>query len=173
MSNIDRLKVPELSDIACSRGSTEQREKLQINREKSPNGRPRASSLEVGTVFTCSECRYLSTSKVRYDRHFKQPRHVNYYRDRAYKDPRKRQVWLKVWFSALEAAELENYDAFELTEENDNEESDVILDEDMVFRLPTAEEIADACKSLQDRKISSTSTCSTSSFQSCVSSVDG
>ena len=74
-------------------------------------------------------------------------------------------MWLKVWFSQLEAAELENYDAFELTEENENELENVI-DEDIVFRLPTAEEIADASRSV-DRKISSTSsTCSTSSFQS-------
>ena len=80
-------------------------------------------------------------------------------------EPKKRQVWLKVWFSQLEAAELENYDAFELTEENEHDLENVI-DEDIVFRLPTAEEIADASRSV-DRKISSTSsTCSTSSFQS-------
>ena len=82
-----------------------------------------------------------------------------------FSEPKKRQVWLKVWFSQLEAAELENYDAFELTEENEHDLENVI-DEDIVFRLPTAEEIADASRSA-DRKISSTSsTCSTSSFQS-------
>ena len=82
-----------------------------------------------------------------------------------FSEPKKRQVWLKVWFSQLEAAELENYDAFELTEENEHDLENVI-DEDIVFRLPTAEEIADASRSV-DRKISSTSsTCSTSSFQS-------
>ena len=59
----------------------------------------------------------------------------------------------------------QNYDAFELTEENEHDLENVI-DEDIVFRLPTAEEIADASRSV-DRKISSTSsTCSTSSFQS-------
>ena len=78
-------------------------------------------------------------------------------------EPKKRQVWLKVWFSQLEAAELENYEAFELTEENEHETD--VIDEDIVFRLPTADEIADASKC--DRKISSTSsTCSTSSYQS-------
>ena len=88
-----------------------------------------------------------------YDNHF------------TFSEPKKRQVWLKVWFSQLEAAELENYDAFELTEENEHDLENVI-DEDIVFRLPTAEEIADASRSV-DRKISSTSsTCSTSSFQS-------
>ena len=82
-----------------------------------------------------------------------------------FSEPKKRQVWLKVWFSQLEAAELENYDAFELTEENEHDLENVI-DEDIVFRLPTAEEIADASRSV-DRKISSTlSTCPSSSFQS-------
>jgi hypothetical protein len=79
-------------------------------------------------------------------------------------EPKKRQVWLKVWFSQLEAAELENYEAFELTEENEHETD--VIDEDIVFRLPTADEIADASRAV-DRKISSTSsTCSTSSYQS-------
>ena len=73
-------------------------------------------------------------------------------------------MWLKVWFSQLEAAELENYEAFELTEENETETN--VIDEDIVFRLPTADEIADASRAV-DRKISSTSsTCSTSSYQS-------
>ena len=47
--------------------------------------RPRASSLEPGTLYTCSECKYMSNNKLRYDAHFKQPKHVNQYRQRAYK----------------------------------------------------------------------------------------
>jgi len=175
MSGVDNLQVPspptiQINDVpSCSKTTTDLREKLPTNlsRERSPNTRPRASSLDPGTLYTCSECRYISTNKARYDRHFKQPRHVNYYRDRAYKEPKKRQVWLKVWFSQLEAAELENYEAFELTEENEHDcDTPTVIDEDIVFRLPTAEEIADASRSI-DRKISSTSsTCSTSSYQS-------
>lgn len=80
-----------------------------------------------------------------------------------FSDPKKRQVWLKVWFTQLEAAELENYEAFELAEEEDDD----VINEDIVFRLPTAAEIADACQAAQvDRKISSSSTCSTTSFRS-------
>ena len=56
-----------------------------LSRERSPNSRPRASSLDPGTLYTCSECKYLSTNKARFDKHFRQPRHVNQYRDRAYK----------------------------------------------------------------------------------------
>ena len=161
-----------------------------INRERSPSvsGRPRASSLEPGSLYQCSECKYMTNSKQRYDKHFKQPRHVNFYRDRAYKgktistilwvtglnfincfsEPKKRQVWLKVWFSQLEAAELENYDAFEVAEEHEEEET--VINEDEVFRLPTASDYADVLT--VDRKISSTSTCSTASFQSNVSTYE-
>jgi len=166
---MEQLQVPTLNDLAPSKSSVELREKLVVAREKSPNCRPRASSLEPGTFYSCSECKYMTTSKNRYDRHFKQPRHVNSYRDRAYKDPKKRQVWLKVWFSQLEAAELENYEAFELTEEHDED----VIDQDMIFRMPTAEEIAAACQINQaaDRKISSSSTWSNTSFRSDISTV--
>ena len=67
----------------------------------------------------------------------------------------------------MEAAELENYDAFEVTEEHEDEE---VINEDEVFRLPTASDFADALT--VDRKISSSSTCSTASFQSNVSTYE-
>ena len=37
----------------------------------------------------------------------------------AYRDPKKRQMWLKIWFSTLEAAEEENSEAFEFKEEEE------------------------------------------------------
>ena len=39
-------------------------------------------------------------------------------------EPKKRQLWLKVWFSKLEIAESENGDFFEVTEEEVEEEED-------------------------------------------------
>ena len=39
----------------------------------------------------------------------------------AYKDPKKRQMWLKIWFSTLEEAEEVNQGAFELNEEEEEE----------------------------------------------------
>jgi len=104
----------------------------------------------------------MSNNKLRYDAHFKQPRHVNQYRQRAYKEPKNRQAWLKVWFDKLEQAELENYEVFELTEE-DGEEQDLI-NEDYVFRLPTASDIANARQT--DRKISASSDFSSCSYGS-------
>jgi hypothetical protein len=80
-------------------------------------------------------------------------------------------MWLKVWFSKLEAAELENYGAFEVTEEEDE---DVINESigDLAFRMPTASDISNAyhqqTASDVERKVSSSSTCSSASFQSSI-----
>ena len=38
----------------------------------------------------------------------------------AYRDPKKRQMWLKIWFSSLEEAEEINQEAFEVDEEEDD-----------------------------------------------------
>ena len=46
---------------------------------------------------------------------------MNHFRNMAYRDPKKRQMWLKVWFSTLEAAETENAAAFEVEEEEEEE----------------------------------------------------
>ena len=42
-----------------------------------------------------------------------------FFRNMAYKDPKKRQMWLKIWFNTLEEAEELNQDAFELDEEGE------------------------------------------------------
>ncbi len=39
----------------------------------------------------------------------------------AYREPKKRQMWLKVWFSTLEKAEAANGDAFEVDEAEEDE----------------------------------------------------
>ena len=40
----------------------------------------------------CDECKFVAESDSRYDAHLKEPRHVNYYRNLAYMQPKKRQV---------------------------------------------------------------------------------
>lgn len=167
MSNSGRISLPNLysnsdeREIEHSRSYTALSEKINRTGQRN-NRRLRASSLEPGTLYTCSECKYMSNSKPRYDAHFKQPRHVNQYRFRAYKEPKNRQAWLKVWFDKLEQAELENYEVFEVTEEDDEE----LINEDLVFVLPSASDIADA---IQDRKISSSSDYSNFSYMSTTS----
>jgi len=160
MTNSGRISLPNIlnKEVEHSRSFSAVSEKAGQNKGR----RPRASSLEPGTLYICSECKYMSNNKSRYDAHFKQPRHVNQYRQRAYKEPKNRQAWLKVWFDKLEQAELENYEVFELTEE-DGEEQDLI-NEDYVFRLPTASDIANARQT--DRKISASSDFSSCSYGS-------
>ena len=40
-------------------------------------------------------------------------------------DPKKRQIWLKIWFDKLEAAELTNSHYFEVTEEDELDDDEV------------------------------------------------
>ena len=40
----------------------------------------------------CEECKFAAESDSRYEAHLKEPRHVNYYRNLAYMQPKKRQV---------------------------------------------------------------------------------
>ena len=40
----------------------------------------------------CEECKFAAESDARYEAHLKEPRHVNYYRNLAYMQPKKRQV---------------------------------------------------------------------------------
>jgi hypothetical protein len=68
----------------------------------------------------------------------------------------------KVPGSKLEQAELENYEVFELTEEECEEQD--LINEDYVFRLPTASDIANACQT--KRKISASSDFSSCSYGS-------
>lgn len=68
----------------------------------------------------CHECKYVCESEARFKAHLKEPRHVNHYRNMAYQDPKKRQMWLKIWFSTLEAAEEENQSAFEVDESEED-----------------------------------------------------
>jgi len=72
----------------------------------------------------CDECKFVAESDSRYDAHLKEPRHVNYYRNLAYMQPKKRQMWLKVWFTELEVAEKINWGYFEMEEEDEGGDCD-------------------------------------------------
>merc|ERR1719317_234031 len=52
--------------------------------------------------------RHISFSEERHKEHFAEPRHVNHFRFMAYKDPKRRQMWLKLWFNEAEKAEEKN-----------------------------------------------------------------
>jgi len=44
-------------------------------------------------------------------------------------DPKKRQIWLKVWFDKLENAEMKNGEFFEVSEEVENDEMGQLVQE--------------------------------------------
>lgn len=71
-------------------------------------------------LLICPECKFVSESAARFEAHFKEPRHVYYFRNMAYKEPKRRQMWLKIWFSTLEAAEEANLEAFEVDESEED-----------------------------------------------------
>ena len=50
----------------------------------------------------------MAVTQERHQAHFAEPRHVNHFRSMAYKDPRRRQMWLKLWFKEVEKAEKTN-----------------------------------------------------------------
>lgn len=48
-------------------------------------GRSISSDSVCKPLFTCSECRHVSENEERYQSHLMEPRHINNYRDLAYK----------------------------------------------------------------------------------------
>ena len=65
---------------------------------------------------------------MRFKLHLSEPRHINHFRSMAYREPRKRQMWLKIWFSEVEKAEAaKGGEAFDLVDE---EEEDGYVEEE-------------------------------------------
>lgn len=58
-------------------------------------------------LFICSECRHVAVNDERHKEHLREPRHVHHYRFMAYKDPKRRKMWLKLWLKEIERAEEE------------------------------------------------------------------
>ena len=57
----------------------------QRNRRESCEAILKNTSSKQVPVVTCSECKHVSENEERYKAHLKEPRHVNNYRDLAYK----------------------------------------------------------------------------------------
>ena len=67
-----KTRLSKCRDIKMVYSTVEQRRRKDRN---DPNG----------PFITCTECRHVSENEERYRAHFKEPRHVNNYRDLAYK----------------------------------------------------------------------------------------
>ena len=86
----------------------------------------------------CSECKHIAFTQKRHEEHLAEPRHVNHFRFMAYKDPRRRQMWLRLWLQEIEKAEEKNPTAHSIEEQLEVESPyvEVTLQEDIYdFRL--------------------------------------
>ena len=79
-------------------------------------------------------------------------------------------LFLTVFLNCFDLTETAINESHFLAGAEEHEEEETVINEDEVFRLPTASDYADVLT--VDRKISSTSTCSTASFQSNVSTYE-
>ena len=79
----------------------------------------------------CEECKHIAFSEQRHREHLAEPRHVNHFRFMAYKDPRRRQMWLKLWFREAEVAEEKNPLAHSIDEEEESSHDKVTIQEDV------------------------------------------
>jgi len=70
-------------------------------------------------LVVCKECKHVAPDHTRHQMHFKEAMHINWIRNQAYRDPKKRAMWLRIWFSTVEEVEQENpwALAFDETEE--------------------------------------------------------
>ncbi|XP_023326946.1 uncharacterized protein LOC111700306 [Eurytemora carolleeae] len=59
-------------------------------------------------IIVCKDCKHVSKDDKRYEQHFKEARHVNWFRNMAYRQPKKRTIWLRIWFSTFSRLEETN-----------------------------------------------------------------
>lgn len=70
-------------------------------------------------LVVCQECKHVAPDLTRHTSHFKEGRHIHWMRSQAYREPKKRALWLKIWYTAIEQVETEDpwALAFDETEE--------------------------------------------------------
>jgi len=70
-------------------------------------------------LVVCKDCQHVAQDLARHQEHFKESRHINWIRNQAYREPKKRALWLKIWYNTIEAVEAESpwALAFDETEE--------------------------------------------------------
>ena len=85
----------------------------------------------VSKTIICHECKHISFTEERHEEHFAEPRHVNHFRFMAYKDPKRRQMWLKLWFKETEKAEEKNPLAHMIEEQEESTHKMITMQEDL------------------------------------------
>jgi len=70
-------------------------------------------------VQKCKDCLHFAASPERHREHRREARHIHSYRNRAYREPKKRAMWLRIWFDSLEEVEGANPWALAFDEEEE------------------------------------------------------
>ena len=78
------LKIFEALKTAMVLGSDNQRKRREIHSKSGSNSFSNSRESKKSFI-VCPECRHVSENEERYKAHFNEPRHVNNYRDLAYK----------------------------------------------------------------------------------------
>merc|ERR1712080_607778 len=63
----------------------------------------------IQKLVVCTECGHVANNEERHKEHFQELRHINHFRDMAYRDPKKKQLWLKVWLNSIDEQTEEDY----------------------------------------------------------------
>merc|ERR1711942_497562 len=73
----------------------------------------------IAGVVVCKDCGHVGKDEERHKEHMMEPRHIHAFRNLAYREPKKRQLYLKIWYSSIEKIEEEDpwALAFDETEE--------------------------------------------------------
>jgi len=58
-------------------------------------------------LMVCKECKHVAPDMNRHKEHFRESRHINWIRNQAYREPKKRALWLKIWYTTIEKLEEE------------------------------------------------------------------
>jgi len=59
-------------------------------------------------LVVCKECKHVAPDLARHKSHLTEGRHIHWIRSQAYREPKNRALWLKIWYTAIEKVELDN-----------------------------------------------------------------
>ncbi|XP_023334023.1 uncharacterized protein LOC111705638 isoform X2 [Eurytemora carolleeae] len=86
----------------------------------------------LGRLEVCKDCSHVARDMGGHLLHFREARHVNWIRSQAYREPKKRALWLKIWYSTIQQLELENPWALAFDESEEDDELELELNREIL-----------------------------------------
>merc|ERR1712107_822938 len=74
-------------------------------------------------IIVCKDCGHVAMNNERHVTHLQEARHINTFRFLAYREPKNRSTWLKIWHKNIEKLEREDPWALAFDEEEELEET--------------------------------------------------